>query len=946
LALYHQSLKKLSICIILFWGVAQVSAQKDSIYIEAKLSSDKKMLNISQEITYYNNSEKDLNTVKLLNWVSAYNRRGTSLVYRKLEDRNTNLHFAKKEELGKLLNLTIKDPDNQEIPVTDISNESFFLPLHEALKPGEKIKLQLQYQIQLPDKKFTGYGTSDKNVALKYFFIVPDRFDPDNISNRNYHDIEESVSFNTYWTINFDLPVNYFIESNLQQIQMSSFKGYLDSDPEFLISQNEYPSITINTEDIHTEVKFGYNLKPEEKQNLEFYLPLHLKFIKERIGSIPERIFISDKFRGKEDFFGNNDITFWKFRFQLFTEAEKIDLDYFGIVAKKILDESIITDKQENHWFKSGLKSYLEIQYLKKFYADTKLLGALPETKIFGVKPLKLFHASKVKLIDRYGLTYQYIMSQNLDQKIDEKYTVLSNFNDMAISSFETGTLFNYSADKMGYENFNDLVKNFIAKNTDKEVDPKDFIKELAEKDKRTTYLTDFLEHKNRVNFKLKKFKKDGDSLDIKIQRNTFANIPVKLQTETKDGDKKEYWVETQENENTTNFSIPALDIYKITLNGDYIFPESNYRDNYLYAKGFFSNTKKIKLKLIKDIPNPEFNEIYVSPRVRFNNTYDKFLIGFNFKNQSFFDQKFLYSFTPTYSTGTGKLTGSGAVAYSFLPAESIIRSLTFGVSGSYFHYDYDLAYRKGSIYSNINFRKNPRSTVSRGIGISYNYFERDLSPLMIANRDYDKYNLWSVGYGYSDNQSIHEKSLSISTQWMEDFNKVNAEAFYRWEFAPKQKLSVRLFAGYFIKNNTRNSTFNYGISRVSDYSFSYNLLGQSATSGILSQQYILADGGFKSFLPGSVNKWITSVNVDTSVWKIFHVYADAGVYDNKNRSTKFIWDSGVKVRVIPDFLEIYFPVQSSLGFEPGFKDYARRIRYTLILNLNSIINAARRGWY
>jgi hypothetical protein len=138
----------------LFLGVAEVSAQKDSIYIEARLSSDKKTLDVNQDLVYYNNSGKDLNTVKLLNWVSAYNRRGTSLVYRKLEDRNTDLHFAKKEELGKLLNLQIKNPD-QEITVSDISDENFFLPLKEVLKPGEKIKLHLQYQIQLPDKKFT-----------------------------------------------------------------------------------------------------------------------------------------------------------------------------------------------------------------------------------------------------------------------------------------------------------------------------------------------------------------------------------------------------------------------------------------------------------------------------------------------------------------------------------------------------------------------------------------------------------------------------------------------------------------------------------------------------------------------------------------------------------------------------------------------------------------------
>lgn len=930
----------------MIWGVVQVSAQKDSIYIHAKLSQDRKTLDINQDIVYHNHSDKALNSIKLLNWISAYNKRGTSLVYRKLEDRNNSLHFAKQEELGKVLELDIKNSANQPVILSNPSDENLFLSLNEALQVGKSIKFQLQYKIQLPDKKFTGYGTSEQDIALKYFFIVPDHFDPENISKRDYHDIEESVNFNTYWSIDFDTPSNSFIQSNLQQIQPNSFKGYLDSDPEFIISKNNFPTIKINTEDIKTEIKFGYTISKQEIQNLEFYLPLQLRFIKDKIGFVPEQLFISDKFRAKEDFFGNNDIKFWKFRFKLFSDAENTDLDYFGIISKKILNESIITDKQENHWFKNGLKSYLEIQYLKKFYGDAKLLGSLPENSILGVKPLKLFHASRVKLLDRYGLAYQYIMSQNLDQKIDEPFAVLSNFNDMAISSFETGSLFSYSAEKMGEENFNHLLKNYIAENTDQQAYPEDFLDQLVKEDSSTSYLKGFLKQKNRVNFKLKNFRVNNDSLDIKIAKNTDEAIPVKLETQTRSGERTSYWIETEENEKLKTVSLPSQDIYKITLNNDYIFPEANYRDNFLYTKGLFSNAKKIKFKLIKDIPNPEFNEIYLNPRIRFTNTYDKFLIGVNFKNQSLFDQKFLYSLTPSFSTGTGKMTGSGSVSYSFLPAESVIQRLTFGVSGSYFHYDYDLAYQKNSLYSNISFRKNPRSTVSRGLGISYTYFERDLNARMIANRDYDKYNLWTIGYGYTDNQMIHEKSFSLSTQGMEDYNKITAEGFYRWEFAPRQKLSLRLFAGYFVRNETRNNTFNYGISRVSDYSFSYNLLGQSASSGILSQQFILADGGFKSFLQGTVNQWITSFNVDSSVWKIFHVYADAGVYKNKNNPTQFIWDSGVKVRLIPDFLEIYLPVQSSLGFEPGFKDYGKRIRYTLVLNLNTIINAARRGWY
>lgn len=939
-------MKKFSICFILFWGVVQVSAQKDSIYIAAKLSPDRKILEVKEEIIYHNHSGKALDSIKLLNWIAAYNKRGTSLVYRKLEDRDNSLHFAKPELLGKTLDLKINADKDPLISKNNLSEENLFFVLNKPLQIGESIRLELKYQLQLPDKKFTGYGTSENDIALKYFFIVPDHFDPDNNSARSYNDIEEAVNFNTHWKFKFDLPSNLFVYGNLQQNEINSFNGYSDTDPEFVISQNKFQTIKINSDDITTEVKFGYTINPQEVQNLEFFLPLQLKFIKEKTGYIPERLFISDKFRKKEDFFGNNDISFWKFRFKLFTDAEKTDMDYFGIITKKILDESIITSKEDHHWFKNGLKSYLETQYLKKFYREAKLLGNLPETSILGIKPLKWFHASDVKLLDRYGLAYQYIMSQNLDQKIDEPFSALSNFNDMAISSFETGSLFSYSADKMGEEKFNDLLKNYIAENRDQEINPEEFLKQLSEKDASTDYLTAFLKQKNRVNFKLKKFKTKEDSLEIRIAKNTDEAIPVKLATQTKDGEKKSYWIETAENERLKTVSLPAENIYKITLNDDYIFPEANYRDNFLYTKGLFSNSKKIKFKLIKDIPNPEFNEIYLNPRIRFTNTYDKFLIGMNFKNQSLFDQKFLYSITPSFSTGTGKLTGSGAVAYSFLPAESIIQSLTFGVSGSYFHYDYDLAYQKASLYSNISFRKDPRSTVSRGASFSYNYFQRDLNEKMIAERDYDRYNLWTLGYGYADNQMIHEKSFSISTQGMKDFNKITAEAFYRWEFAPRQKLSLRLFGGYFARNETRNNTFNYGISRVSDYSFSYNLLGQSATGGILSQQFVLADGGFKSFIPGTVNQWITSFNVDTSVWKIFHIYADAGIYKNKNNPTQFIWDSGVKVRVIPDFLEIYFPVQSTLGFEPGFKDYGKRIRYTLILNLSTIINAARRGWY
>lgn len=925
----------------IFWG----AAQKDSIFIKAQISEDRKILSVSQKIIYQNRSGKSLEQIKLLHWAAAYQQRNTALVNRKLEDRNSSLHFARETETGKLLNLSLDNSTFSERAL-ELSQENIFIPLKNPLASGDVLQTEIQYTIQLPDRRFTGYGTSESILHLKYFFLVPDHFDTENKEVREFLDTEESVNFNTFWKVQWNIPAGFFIYSNLHSETQNAFSGNADTDPEFVLSAQKFPTITITDPAVATKITFGYAISPAELQNLEFFLPLQLRFIKERTGKIPEEIFISEKFKSKEDFFGNNDINFWKFRFKLFTDAEKTDQDYFGIIAKKILDQQIITEKENHHWFKNGLKTYLEIQYLKKFYGEAKLLGNLTETKLLGIKPVKFFHISEAQLLERYGLAYQYIMAQNLDQKIAEPYSALSNFNDMAISNFQTGTLFAYSADKLGEAKFNELLKNYIEENKHQQSNPNDFLEKLAAHDDSAQYLSTYFSQKNRTNFKIKKAK-NQQTVAIKIFKNTAENILVKVETVSKTGARESFWVETPKSKQDTIVPIPnAENIRKIVLNNHYIFPESYFGDNYLYTTGLFANTKHIKFKLIKDLPNPEFHEIYLNPRIRFTNTYDKFLIGMNFKNQSLFDQKFLYSITPSYSTGTGKITGSGAVSYSFLPAESVIRNLTFGVSGSYFHYDFDLSYRKASLYSNLGFRKDPRSTVSRGISASYNYFERELSPEMIARNDYDKYNLWTLGYGFSDNKMIHEKSFSISTQGTEDFNKITSEAFYRWEFAPKQKLSIRFFAGYFLRNETRNNTFDYGISRVSDYSFSYNLLGQSATGGILSQQFVLADGGFKSLIPGTVNHWITSFNVDTSVWKIFHVYADAALYRNKNIDTQFIWDSGVKVRVIPDFLEIYLPVQSSLGFEPAFKDYGKRIRYTLILNLSTIINAARRGWF
>ncbi|MFW2135543.1 aminopeptidase [Chryseobacterium sp. TY4] len=920
--------------------------QQDSIRISAKLSDDMLNLIVEQQIVYHNPHDVSIDKIKLLNWVAAYQNRNTPLLKRKLRDRKKDLYFAKPTELGALNNLHV-ELDGKTKDIKNLKEEFLYLNLDQKLKPQASKTIKLRYEVKLPDAKFTGYGLDKTNLNLKYFFIVPDSFENQDQYPKHFLDTEQNLNSASYWDVNFDINELFKVESNLHHsgLQKNEFAGVSVNDPEFYISLEHIDKISVNVDEQKIDVVFGYPITQDDRANLEFYLPLHLKFLKKRFGQLPDKLFISKKFSSEEKFVGIDDIKFWKFHYKLFADPEKIDLHYFGIVSKQVINNLFVNEKNVDHWLKNGLQTYSEFQYLKEFYPEHKLLGDLPEqAKILGMKPLKIFHASDLKLTERYSLAYQYILTQNLDQKINENYENLSKFNAFAISHFETGILFYFVADQMGFAKFNSFLNSYFSDHFQKPVVASDFLSKLEwESGGNSRFLSSLIEEKNRVNFNLKKFTRKDDAFDVKINKLGKYNLPFKLQAETESGQKETQW--QYADSDSKIYQVKANDAEKIIVNDDYSFPETNFRDNYLYTKGVFSNMKRLKLKLIKDVPNPEFNELYISPRLSFN-AYDKVMLGFNVVNKGVFDQKFVYSVSPYYSTGTGQLTGKAGVSYNIMPADSFFRSWQIGGSASYFHYDYDLAYQTYSFFTNLSFNKNPRSAVGRNLYFSYAHFQKDLDAKRILAKEYGKYNLWNVGYSYNDNALIHEKYINTGFQWMEDFQKLSTEVFYRWEYAKNKKISFRFFGGVFINNNTQNDTFDYGISKVSNYAFSYGLLGQSATTGILSQQYILAEGGFKSDFKTKANQWITSVNVDSHIWKMFNLYADFGLYKSKGQGADFIWDSGVKLKIIPDFLEVYFPVQSSLGFEPAMKDYGYRIRYTLIFNLGSLLSNLRRGVY
>ena len=88
------------------------------------------------------------------------------------------------------------------------------------------------------------------------------------------------------------------------------------------------------------------------------------------------------------------------------------------------------------------------------------------------------------------------------------------------------------------------------------------------------------------------------------------------------------------------------------------------------------------------------------------------------------------------------------------------------------------------------------------------------------------------------------------------------------------------------------------------------------------------------------------TVNTSTTLWKYVQVYGDIGLVKNKFQDAKFVYDSGIRLNLVTDYFEIYFPIYSNLGWEIGNPDYDQHIRFIFTIDPEVLLGLFRRKWY
>lgn len=386
-----------------------------------------------------------------------------------------------------------------------------------------------------------------------------------------------------------------------------------------------------------------------------------------------------------------------------------------------------------------------------------------------------------------------------------------------------------------------------------------------------------------------------------------------------------------------------------MVLNYDQKIPEFNQRDNWKSLKGFFSSNKKLQFRFFKDAENPYYNQVFYVPVLGFN-IYDGWTPGMRIYNKTLLEKPFIYDFAPSYALREKSFVGYGKLNYRKYLSKSGLYVANYSLRGSTFHYQENSRY--STITPSISFGWRPenlRSNKRDFVSLRYVNVIRD-QDLNLENIETDPdYSVLNARYTHRNNGIIDYLSWFADAQYSGDFSKLTFELEYRKLFENNRQFNFRFFAGKFLSNtiDPNITFFDFALDRPNDYLFDYSYLGRSEETGIYSQQIIIAEGGFKSKLENPFsNNWMVTANSSLNIWKWIEFYGDFGFMKRKGEKERLVYDSGVRLNLVTDYFELYFPLYSNNGWEVSQPNYEEKIRFIVTLSPKTLTGLFTRKWF
>ena len=915
------------ILIMLIFPINSFCQNINSYNIEAKLNSEDKTLTVSQIMKFKNTSNISLNKIVLEDWANSYVDNRTSLAKRISDEYSRSFTFATKKQRGSTQIKSITSNNIESWRKSEKTSDIINIYLKKELKKGESIEIEINYQVKLPDSKFTGYGFDNSNFYLKNWLIVFSNISESewySQSNLNLND--QSLKKSRYeMKVSFDK--NYYLFSNLKinktEVLTDTKNVYLsgsdinDVKIDLLIDENYRNFQNINNE-IETDIFKISSLKEAEKKITRVN-----NFVKDYFNDNSDlKLLVPKKDYDSNPFYGLNQLPSFISPFSDEFLEEIVFLKSFII---NYLNQKLNLNRRESHWIYKGLEIFIIDKYINDFYPKVRFIGRLS-----GISFLKNYEISKMNFNDLFLNYSEYVQRLNLHQADDQSSEYLTRINHDIASPYHSGVGLKYLENLIGENNLKDLILKISS------IDSREDLNNLFlnyEKSDLNWFIEDYIGNRQSIDLKLRKINKK----EILIEEKNNISIPYSIGYLKNDS-----IIQNIDFEEYKKIKIPNIDFDYIVINPKISLPELNKSNNWIYNN---SNLKPLKIKFIGDLENPKFKTLFLRPEVTYN-LYDGVSPGINLLNKGLKNKLFNFEIFTQYASKEDALVGSLNLKYQLNNELKDNYSTIFNLFYTSNHYKENLRYQVFSPSVRINFRdnKNLRSKVKKSISLSLFNVNKDSD--IQNNNLLDKYSIYNLGYYYSDIGIIKYLKSSINTEFSDNFGKINFVFDYRRLFKSNRQFQARLYLGKFFWNNDKFDNFNYNLGRSGGYLFLDNYLGRSESTGLLSQQFIMAGGGFKSFFEDpTTNNFMLSTNLNIGIWKWVEGYLDLGMLKDSKEDSRYFYGTGLRLNLLPDFFELYLPISSSNGFELNDFRYRNKIRFIVSYNLESLGNLFSRRW-
>ncbi|UYW02252.1 aminopeptidase [Flavobacterium agricola] len=916
---------------------AVITHAQTTHHIEALFVEETKSINIKQQTQFFTSQLSQIDTLIFNDWNNAYASKISPLGKRFSDEFKGSFLLANKADLGKTTIHKFEINGQNVLPLMQQDIDLIKIPNY--FNTTQPLAITIEYTVHLPNAKFSGYGIDKNgNVVLKNWLIVPSRIEGNKMVAYHNENLDDAALQNANFTATFTtlsqnryfLAANGTVETteNVCKIEANGVKNLeiqLYKSDEFItyVTPDRLVFSNIN------EAKITNHQQSESVNKIVQFVDGALLIQ----NSNPVLVSYHDYL--ESPLYGLNQLPSF---IAPFDNQLLFELKFLKTYISKITYQNFNDNPRTETWIRDGYQTYLIMEYINTFYPGIKMMG-----NISNIKPLQYYNLFRHNFNDQFYLVYLLMARKNLDQPIGDSKENAIKFNEQIAGRYKSGLNFNYLANYLGENTFENMLENYSLLTQKQQTNENDFFNLINNKASKPTDWFYNLVHSNHlIDYKIKKSETDSTGTYLHLTNKTANPYPTTLYTVKNDTITGRMWIPGFVNDTVIHFKDSDQ---KYVLNYFGEVPEMYRNNNWHNPNGTFGISKPIKLTFLKDTEDPNANQIFFLPEFGYN-LYDGLSPALSFNNKSVLPKKFIFDVAPTYSFKTESLIGNASFTYNQMFRNQKLQNIRYNIFGNTYHYAPNLRYYKFSPSVTFSFRDpDLRINSFQNIMLRYVVLNREKSALFDPKDA--SYSIFNLRYSSVEHEFIRLFSKRVDLQLANIFGKISAETHYRYLFKDKRHVSVRGYFGTFLYNKTESAFFDFGVDRPTDYLYDYGLYGRSETTGFFSQQFVMAEGGFKSrFTNQYANQWLTTSNVSFTIWNWIEAYGDIGFMKSKGSNPYFIYDSGIKLNLVQDYFELYFPIYSSNGWEIAEQDYSKRIRFLITLSPRTLSSLFTRKWF